>query len=43
MGRIISYMKWKKMFETTNQYILAQTRATTYGIDGAPLQPRHVK
>jgi hypothetical protein len=36
-------MKWKKMFETTNQYILAQTRTTTYGIDGAPLQPRHVK
>ena len=31
------------MFETTNQYILAQTRTTTYGIDGAPLQPRHVK
>jgi hypothetical protein len=22
---------------------LAQTRTTTYGIDGAPLQPRHVK
>ena len=37
------YEMEKNMFETTSQYILAQTRTTTYGIDGAPLQPRHVK